>query len=279
MSAAVPCSPPRRLRRRTVPQRRTARRTHRRSIALVTVLSMVAALLAFVTGSASAAEVTGTASTTTPTGTLDASFTGDNGSSQNVVGDYQTVAQTFTLSSSGTLTSASAKLSASSNSADLLVQVTELDSARQPGGVLSTATVPAGTVGSSATDIVVTFPSPAEVTAGTSYALQLSTVGSGNYAWHGDSTVQTPANWVKSGTGSWTPAWTTAFAVYVTAAQPSAPAVPDSVQLANNQSQAYYNSKIGKVLNGTEVYFPADGDNVGVGPVFDPAVSEPDAHE
>lgn len=240
-----------------------------RSLALVTALAVLGALLSILGGPANAATVSGS---TTPVGTLSASSTGDNGSAQNVVGDYQSVAQTFTASASGDLTSASVKVSALDSSADLLVEVTALDAAGQPAAVLSSTSVPAGTV-SAKHDVVVNFAAPAAVTAGTSYALLLRTTAAGNYPWHGDSTVTEPANWVKSGTGGWVAGWTTAFAVYLTEGEPSVPEVPTSLQLANNESQSYYNAKIGKTLNGTERYFPVDGYDPTVGPVTDPAVA------
>ena len=145
------------------------------------------------------------------------------GSCNSVVSTSQWLAETFTAGRSGALTDVVLRLVNPSATSGIHVSITDV-SAGVPGSTTLAATdIPTGAVGGTEVSYDVAFPTPAQVTAGSMYAITLTrTTGSGQWDWgcsNGDDYAG--GNAAYSNGGSWNAlGWDYAFESYVLAAAP-----------------------------------------------------------
>lgn len=129
-------------------------------------------------------------------------------------------AQVFTAGKSGALTRARLQVATGTGTEDMTVEVRALSGVEPTGSTLATATVTHATV-SGGTDgwVSVTFPQPAQVTAGTKYALFVSGTGTTDYNWSSQKADVYSGGevWLQATDGTWgAHAFDFAFETYVT---------------------------------------------------------------
>jgi hypothetical protein len=140
-------------------------------------------------------------------------------SCNSIVNNTQSLSETFTAGLTGQLTDVVLTLFNTSANSPLHVAITDSTSGAPGSTVLAAVDVPTTAVGATDTDYDVAFPSPPDVVAGTTYAITVTSTGTGFWLWECslDDYAGGQFYYNNGGVGSWTGQSfaDSAFATYV----------------------------------------------------------------
>jgi hypothetical protein len=127
-------------------------------------------------------------------------------SCNSIVNNTQSLSETFTAGLTGQLTDVVLTLFNTSGNSPLHVAITDSTAGAPGSTVLASVDVPTTAVGATDTDYDVAFSSPADVTAGTTYAITLTSTGTGFWLWECslDDYAGGQFYYNNGGVGSWT---------------------------------------------------------------------------